>query len=89
MYRNIRNECKKRQCIHIARGVQYVPWVMHKCIMVKVGGNKIHTKYVKKQVNFLKTWGNSFQNRGEIIIFAKQGGKCAETGKIGGFIICG
>ena len=28
------------------RGVQYVHWVMHKCIMVKVGG-KIHTKYVK------------------------------------------
>ena len=24
------------------RGVQYVHWVMHKCIMVKVGGNEIH-----------------------------------------------
>jgi len=26
------------------RGVQYVHWVMHKCIMVKVGGNEIHVK---------------------------------------------
>ena len=30
----------------VIRGVQYVHWVMHKCIMVKVGG-EIHTKYVK------------------------------------------
>ena len=27
---------KVQQC----RGVQYVHWVMHKCIMVKVGGEK-------------------------------------------------
>ena len=32
-----------------ARGVQYVHWVMHKCIMVKVGGNEIHVKYVKSR----------------------------------------
>ena len=31
------------------RGVQYVHWVMHKCIMVKVGGNEIHIKYVKSR----------------------------------------
>ena len=31
------------------RGVQYVHWVMHKCIMVKVGGNEIHVKYVKSR----------------------------------------
>ena len=30
-----------------SRGVQYVHWVMHKCIMVKEGGNEIHIKYVK------------------------------------------
>ena len=29
------------------RGVQYVHCVMHKCIMVKVGGNEIHIKHVK------------------------------------------
>src|SRR6218665_2058220 len=34
-------------CVGGCRGVQYVHWVMHKCIMVKVGGEKIHTKYVK------------------------------------------
>jgi len=39
--------CIKRHVhVHVHRGVQYVHWVMHKCIMVKVGG-KIHTKYVK------------------------------------------
>ena len=26
------------QCNAASRGVQYVHWVMHKCIMVKVGG---------------------------------------------------
>ena len=32
-----------------SRGVQYVHLVMHKCIMVKVGGNKIHVKYVESR----------------------------------------
>ena len=36
-----------RQKLFIYRGVQYVHWVMHKCIMVKVGGNEMHVKYVK------------------------------------------
>src|SRR6218665_2217380 len=36
----------KRESEKAGRGVQYVHWVMHKCIMVKVGG-KIHRKYVK------------------------------------------
>ena len=31
------------------RGVQYVHWVIHKCIMVKVGGNEIHRKHVKSR----------------------------------------
>ena len=30
-----------------SRGVQYVHYVMHKCIMVKLGGNEKHIKYVK------------------------------------------
>jgi len=34
-------------CRAVGRGVQYVHWVMHKCIMVKVGG--IHVKYVKSR----------------------------------------
>jgi len=29
------------------RGVQYVHCVMHKCIMVKLGANEKHVKYVK------------------------------------------
>jgi len=31
------------------RGVQYVHWVMHKCIMVKVGRNEMHVKHVKSR----------------------------------------
>jgi len=34
-----------------------VRFVMHKCIMVKLGGNETHIKYVKKQVNFMKSGG--------------------------------
>ena len=34
----------------VVRGVQYVHWVMHKCIMVKVGGKNTR-KVCKKQVN--------------------------------------
>ncbi len=37
------------QMSFMSRGVQYVHWVMHKCIMVKVGGNEIHIKYVKSR----------------------------------------
>ena len=48
-----------------SRGVQYVHWVMHKCIMVKVGGNEIHVKYVKT--------GKFYEIRGGN--FAKVGGK--------------
>ena len=40
----------------LARGVQYVHCVMHKCIMVKVGGYEKHIKYVK-HVNFTKMSG--------------------------------
>src|SRR6218665_2985677 len=67
------------------RGVQYVHWVMHKCIMVKVGGKRNTRKVCKKQVNLPKT-GGKFVKVGERIIFAKQGGKCTETAKIGGKI---
>ena len=35
-------------CYGAVRGVQYVHWVMHKCIMVKVGG-EIHVKYAKSR----------------------------------------
>jgi len=35
-------------------------WVMHKCIMVKVGGNEINIKYmyVKGRLIFIKEGGN-------------------------------
>src|SRR6218665_1366030 len=69
---------------YLCRGVLYVHWVMHKCIIVKVGGKRYTQKVCKKQVNLSKTGGNIFKSRGEIIIFAKQGGKCTETGKTEG-----
>src|SRR6218665_243757 len=64
------------------RGVQYVHWVMHKCIMVKVGG-KNTCKVCKKQVNLCKTGGEICQSRGEIIIFSKQGGNVLKQEKWG------
>ena len=42
----------------VSRGVQYVHWVMHKCIMVKVGG-EIQRKYVKSWWIFRKQGGNN------------------------------
>ena len=65
------------------RGVKYVHWVMHKCIMVKVGGREITQKACKKLLNLWKT-GGKFLKVGGIIIFGNQGGKCTKTGKIGG-----
>src|SRR6218665_3287004 len=41
----------------MALRLQYVHWVMHKCIMVKVGGKRNAQKVCKKQVNFSKTGG--------------------------------
>src|SRR6218665_3271553 len=73
----------------VARGVQYVRWVMHKCIMVKVGGKRNTRKVCKKLVNLSKT-GGKFVKVGGNNNFPEIGGKCTETGKIGGkFEICG
>jgi len=54
----------------ISTGVQYVHWVMHKCIVVKVGGKQNTHKVCKKQVNFSKTEGKFFKVGGNIL---KQG----------------
>src|SRR6218665_1740615 len=58
--------------VHACRGVQYVHWVMHKCIMVKVGGKRNTRRVCKKQVNLFKR-GEICQSMGEIIISSKQG----------------
>jgi len=42
--------------------------VMHKCIMVKVGGNEKHIKYVKTHVNLMKTEWEILKSMGERII---------------------
>ena len=63
-----------------ARGVQYVHWVMHKCIMVKVGGKRNTQKVCKKQVNFSKTEGGIFQSRGNNN-FRKKGENVLKQGK--------
>src|SRR6218665_3693374 len=57
-------------------------WVMHKCIMVKVGGKNTR-KVCKKQVNLPKT-GGKFVKDGGKNNFRETGGKCSETAKIGG-----
>jgi len=47
--RNVSQQQILRVYVCVARGVQYVNCVMHKCIMVKVGGSEIHIKYVKSR----------------------------------------
>jgi len=59
----------------LARGVQYVHWAMHKCIMVKVGGGNTRT-VLENRGKFVKVGG--------IINFRESEGKCTKTGKIGG-----
>src|SRR6218665_3489867 len=51
--------------------------------MVKVGGKRNTHKVCKKRVNFFKTEGQFFKVRGNNN-FREAGGKCTETGKIGG-----
>ena len=48
-----------------SRGVQYVHWVMHKCIMVKVGGKRNTRKVCKTQVNLSKIGRKICQRRGK------------------------
>ena len=58
----------------MSRGVQYVHiWVMHKCIMVKVGVKRNAQKVCKKQVNFSKT-GGEFLKVGGNNNFCETGG---------------
>src|SRR6218665_1284351 len=68
-----------------SRGVQYVHWVMHKCIMAKVGGKNTQ-KVCKKLLNFLKTGGEICESRGGNENFCQSGGKCTKRGKIIGEI---
>ena len=51
-------------CFSLVRGVQYVHWVMHKCIMVKAEGKRNTHKVCKKQVNFSKTGGEILESSG-------------------------
>ena len=63
-----------------SRGVQYVHWVMHKCIMVKVGGENTR-KVCKKLLNFVKTGGEILETGGKLEIFANQGGNVVKQAK--------
>jgi len=60
------------QCMHC---------VMHKCIMVKVGGDEKHRKC--KTRKFDETRGK-FAKIGGDNNFSEIGGKCTEAAKIGG-----
>jgi len=50
-----------------------VHWVMHKCIMVKVGGKRNTRKVCKNQVNLCKTGGKFVKVGREIIISRNRG----------------
>ena len=65
------------------RGVQYVHCVMHKCILVKLGGNENDRKYVKKR-KFYEIIGEICKSREGKEKFPKTGGKCTETAYKGG-----
>ena len=63
--------------------------VMHKCILVKVGGDKIHVKYVKTR-QLYEIRGEFCKSKGKRKISRNKGGKRIETGEIEGkFEICG
>ena len=64
----------------VVRGVQYVHCVIHKCIMVKVGGNEIHVKYVKTG-QFYEIRGKFCKSRGKKKKIPEIGGKSIGVGK--------
>ena len=47
----------------LVRGVQYVHWVMHKCIMVKVGGKRKNTESTYKTPQFYEIRGEICNSR--------------------------
>ena len=65
------------------RGVQYVHCVMHKCIMVKVGGNEIYVRYVITY-KFLRNQESTFCKSREKEKFPEIWGKEIVTEKKGG-----
>src|SRR6218665_3986898 len=67
--------------VHACRGDQYLHWVMHKWIMVKVGGKRNTRKVCKKQVNLCKTAGKICQSRGGNNNFSETGGNVLKQAK--------
>ena len=59
----------------MCRGVQHIHCVMHKCIMVKLGGKQETHKVRKKHVNLTKSAGK-FQKVGGKNNFPEIGQKC-------------
>ena len=60
-------------------------WVMHKCIMVKVGG-EITRKVCKKLLNFSKTGGEILKSMGHNK-FSRIRGECSKTGGNSKFVV--
>src|SRR6218665_2754004 len=63
------------------RGVQYVHLVMHKCIMVKVGGKNTR-KVCKKQVNLPFKKGHHKFGRMKVKFFSEIGGTSETEGRM-------
>ena len=55
--------------------------LIHKCIMVKLGGSDKHIKYVKTRT-FYEIRGEILKVRGSNNFLEIGGGKCTETAKI-------
>jgi len=62
-----------RLVIAMNRAVQYVPCVMHNCIMVKIGGKRKTYKVCKTHVNFTKSGGEIWKSSGEKKISGNRG----------------
>src|SRR6218665_2579075 len=80
-------------CVYIyiynyTRGVHYVHCVIRKCIMVKVGGNEIHIKYVKTRECF-ENMGEIFKSRRGNNNFRETEGEMYGKREIGGKICRG
>ena len=58
--------------VSTCRGVQYLRIMLHKCIMVKIGGSEKHVNYART-----RKWK---ENSVEMKFFPKQCEKCLEIG---------
>jgi len=87
LFFNLCNSCLPQNIsMHVFRGVQTVQYVycmMHKCIVVKIGG-RITRKLVKKTLKFYENREGNVENRGKTKFFSGNRGEYLNSAEIGG-----